>query len=62
MFSGIDIPFALGTLLSVLLNNLYVCPFIVTKILAKSQFENLTISQMTLREISRLNRTSLSKQ
>ena len=33
-------------------NNLYVCPFIVTKIIVKTQFENLTVSQMTVRETS----------
>ena len=38
------------------LTNLYVCLFIVTKIIAKSQF-----SQITFREISRLNRTSPSR-
>ena len=43
------------------LNTLYVCPFIVTTIIAKSQFESLTFYQMTFREISRLNSTTLSK-
>ena len=39
------------------LNNLHVCLFIITKIIAKSQFETSTFSQMTFREIARLNST-----
>ena len=41
---------------NMLLNNLYVCSFIVTKNIAKTQ--KLTVSQMSFREISHLNRTS----
>ena len=40
------------------LNNLYVCPFIITTIIAKSQFENLTFSKMIFMGISRLKRTT----
>ena len=40
------------------LNNLHVHPFIITKIIAKNQFENFAFSQLTLREISFLNRTT----
>ena len=40
-----------------LLNSLHVCPFIITKILQTSQFEHSTFSQMTFRELARLNST-----
>ena len=43
-------------------NNENVCSFIVTKKLLNSQSENLTFSQMTLKEITRLNRTSPLKE
>ena len=32
-------------------NNLHVCPFIITKIIAKITVENFTLQQITLREI-----------
>ena len=59
MLSPIYLPFALGlNIIRYILNSIYACQFIVTKIIAKSQIENLTFSQMTFREISRLNRTT----
>ena len=39
------------------LNSLHVYLFIITKIIAKSQSEISTLSQMTFREIARLNST-----
>ena len=43
------------TSLNMFLKNLYVCSFIVTKIVEKLQFVKLTFSEMTFREISGLN-------
>ena len=51
MLSRIYLPFSIClNITKNILNNLYVCPFIVTKIIAKTQFENLTFWQMTFRE------------
>ena len=59
MFSIIYLPFALGLkIIKYVLNNIYLCTVIITKITAKSQFEKLTFSQTTFSEISRLYRTS----
>ena len=45
-------PLALGlNIITYALNNLYLCPFIVTKRITKSRFENLIIIQMTVKEI-----------
>ena len=44
MFSIIYLPFALGLkIIKYVMNYIYLCTFIVTKIIAKSQFEKLTI-------------------
>ena len=43
------------------LNTLHVCPFIVTKIIAKIIVRKFDFSQMTLRKISHLNSTSLEE-
>ena len=40
------------------LNNLYACPFNVAKSYCKNHSLNFDVSQITLREMSRLNRTS----
>ena len=59
MLSHVCLPFALAlNTLRMFMNNLYVCPFIITELLQKSQFEHLPFSQMTLREISGLSRIS----
>ena len=44
MLSHIYLPFALGlNIVKYVLNNIYVCPFPVTKLIQKSQPENLTL-------------------
>ena len=48
-------------LFNLFLNNLYLCPFILTNSLQKSQLENLTSSQMTFCEISNLTGQPLYK-
>ena len=51
----LSLPFAVGlNIIKYILKIIYVCSFIV----AISQIENFTISQMTFREISLLNRTA----
>ena len=40
-----------------ILNNLYVCPFTVTKIVAKNHRLKMSFSQITFMEIIRINKT-----
>ena len=59
MLSSINLPFALGmSIIKYVLNDLYVCPFIVRILFVKIKVLKFDFSQMIFREITCLNRIS----